>query len=72
MAHGDAETRGHGLSSSAPQRLSGRFSSNPCAWPWLERFSLKTAVQKGFKARKWPSHQGKEALWNPSETSPGG
>ena len=27
-------------------------------------FSLKAAVEEGFKARKWPSHQGKEALWD--------
>ena len=34
--------------------------------------TLKTAVEEGFKARKWPSHQGKGALWDISETSPGG
>ena len=37
--------------------------------PW---FILKTAVEEGFKARKQPYQQGKEALWDPSETSPGG
>jgi hypothetical protein len=25
-------------------------------------FNLKAAVEEGFRARKWPSHQGKEAL----------
>ena len=24
----------------------------------------ETAVEEGFMARKWPSHQGKEALWD--------
>jgi hypothetical protein len=26
--------------------------------------NLKTAVKEGLKARKSPSHQGKEALWD--------
>jgi hypothetical protein len=25
---------------------------------------LETAVEEGFMARKWLSHQGKEALWD--------
>jgi hypothetical protein len=31
---------------------------------WKDVFSLETAVEEGYKARKWPSHQGKEALWD--------
>ena len=31
----------------------------------------ENGVEEGFKAGKWPSHQGKEALWDPPETSPG-
>jgi hypothetical protein len=27
-------------------------------------FSPETAVEEGFRARKWPSHPGKEALWD--------
>ncbi len=26
------------------------------------QLNLKTAVEEGFRARKWPSHSGKEAL----------
>jgi hypothetical protein len=26
--------------------------------------NLETAVEEGFRARKWPSHPGKEALWD--------
>ena len=33
--------------------------------------SQEPAVKEGFKAWKWPSHQGKEALSDPPETSPG-
>ena len=36
------------------------------AWPSL--LNRETAVKEGFQARKWPSHQGQEALrlklWN--------
>jgi hypothetical protein len=33
------------------------------AWQSLpSQLNLETAVEEGFRARKWPSHQGKEAL----------
>ena len=32
--------------------------------PWPEPLNLETAVEEGFMARKWPSRQGKEALWD--------
>jgi hypothetical protein len=30
----------------------------------IGRVNLETAVEEGFRARKWPSQQGKEALWD--------
>jgi hypothetical protein len=32
--------------------------------PPSSTFNLESAVEEGFRARKWPSQQGKEALWD--------
>ncbi len=49
----------------------GRVGVNVGApgWPLPGRFNLKKAVEEGSEARKRPSHQGNEVLWDPSETS---
>jgi hypothetical protein len=39
--------------------------------PWSTGpVNLETAVEEGFRARKWASHQGKEALLDEFQTSP--
>ena len=54
----------HGVMESPPEPRRGV----PC----VASVSLEAAVDQGFKARKWPSHQGKRRPWDPSENSPGG
>jgi len=46
---------------SASLRLGGRVSSSRWMQPVM---NLETAVEEGFRARQWPSHPGKEALWD--------